>query len=250
MFCKTVAVEAKRRRLGWLALLYLVPAWVCAQTGFPCPGEQEQARATMRQVERQWPLRDGRDTVSEYVQNLGTRLAAGLPAGRSTAWRFSVVRDYAVNAFSIGGGYVYVTEGALLSARTEAELAAILAHEIGHQLAGHFCRPPPPGFWDSFLNLFRWPNGREREYSIGALTQVIDPVKEHEADQLAVRLLLSSGYDPHAMLDLARRLPPDSSHLNAPSRIRFLEQLLAGIPPGQRHDSVQFRQIQRLLGGG
>jgi predicted Zn-dependent protease len=71
-----------------------------------------------------------------YVQQLGARLAAtgerpGLP------WTFRVVDDPAVNAFAVPGGFIYVTRGILAHLNSEAELASVLSHEIGHVTARH-----------------------------------------------------------------------------------------------------------------
>lgn len=244
-------MKARSKRL-WVLLSLLclfLPAGAQPQAAFSCPGEQEQARATMRHIEREWPLRNRQDPVSAYVQALGDRLAGSSPEARPWSWRFAVLRDYSVNAFAIGGGYIYVTEGALQFSRNESELASILAHEMGHQLAGHFCRPQP-GFWDSLLGLFDWRTDEVRRIRIGSLTQVLDPAKENEADSLAIRLLLTAGYDPHALFNLARRLPADTYHLGDPRRIQILEQLLAGVPRRFTDDSERFRQIKRLLAQG
>lgn len=53
------------------------------------------------------------------------------------------MRDRSANAFAIGGGRIYVNEGVVTLCETESELAAILAHEMAHQLAGHFVDPAP-----------------------------------------------------------------------------------------------------------
>jgi predicted Zn-dependent protease len=74
--------------------------------------------------------------LQQYIQQLGARLAAtgerpGLP------WTFRVVDDPAVNAFAVPGGFVYVTRGILAHLNSEAELASVVAHEIGHVTARH-----------------------------------------------------------------------------------------------------------------
>jgi predicted Zn-dependent protease len=74
--------------------------------------------------------------LQRYVQDLGTRLAArserpGLP------WTFRVVDDPVVNAFALPGGFVYVTRGILAHLNSEAELSAVMGHEIGHVTARH-----------------------------------------------------------------------------------------------------------------
>jgi predicted Zn-dependent protease len=74
--------------------------------------------------------------LQQYLQQLGARLAAtgerpGLP------WTFRVVDDPAVNAFAVPGGFIYVTRGILAHLNSEAELASVVGHEIGHVTARH-----------------------------------------------------------------------------------------------------------------
>ncbi len=74
--------------------------------------------------------------LQRYVQELGTSLAKqserpGLP------WTFRVLDDPQVNAFAIPGGYIYITRGILAHLNSEAQLASVLGHEIGHVTARH-----------------------------------------------------------------------------------------------------------------
>ena len=74
--------------------------------------------------------------LQSYIGQLGQSLAAkgqrpGLP------WRFTVLDSPVVNAFAVPGGAVYVTRGILALMSSEAELAAVLGHEIGHVNARH-----------------------------------------------------------------------------------------------------------------
>ena len=52
-------------------------------------------------------------------------------------WQFRVVDDPLVNAFAVPGGFIYVTRGILAHMESEAELASVLGHEIGHVTARH-----------------------------------------------------------------------------------------------------------------
>ena len=106
-------------------------------------------------------------------------------------WRVNVVRNRAANAFAIGAGYIYVTDGALTFVEDESELAAILAHEMGHQLSGHFCRQgPPPSLWSG---LFGGGAPALRTRGVGSLSLVVDLAKEQEADRRALDLLIGRG---------------------------------------------------------
>ena len=76
------------------------------------------------------------ERLTQYVTGIGRKLAAHseYPADR---FRFTVLDTPIVNAFALPGGYVYVTRGLIALAGSEAELAGVLAHEIGHVTARH-----------------------------------------------------------------------------------------------------------------
>jgi predicted Zn-dependent protease len=214
----------------------------------PCDGKHQAVDVSLQRIENEWPMRGSGDRVSQYVQKLGVRLAQYTGRGRMIPWQFSVVRNLAPNAFSIGGGYVFITDGAINFVQSESELAAILAHELGHELAGHFCGASDLSDTGGLFDIFSAPKIEERQVGIGSLTLVIDPVMEQEADQIAVSILQTGGYDPRAMLDVARHLPRgDMVHPMDSQRLQSLESLLAKIPPTKAQDSEDFRTIKRIL---
>ncbi len=138
--------QAERIRLPLLALALLSS---CCQSAWAlCGDEVLRAKQTAERIDQEWPVRTAGDAVSAYLQSLGQRLAPSqsvLDIGRYVTydwpehWLFRAVRDKSANAFSIGNGRTYVTDGVILAAENEAQVAAILAHEMGHQLAAHFC---------------------------------------------------------------------------------------------------------------
>lgn len=241
---------------GWgkalVVLLFLFQLHAHAEVDSFCAGEREQALKVAQRIDREWPLFGHGDIPSVYIRALGERLAQSTAQGRVVPWHFQVVRDRAANAYWVGGGFVYVTEGALNLVQTESEIAAILAHEMGHQLAGHLCQAPPT-LWESFWSLMGgWStpeSGREvHKQGVGSLTQVIDMAKELEADRLAVQILDLAGYDPRAVLTVARRLPAgDSFHrLRDQRRIRALEDLVVGYPSRSEKGSKGSKELQRV----
>ncbi len=74
--------------------------------------------------------------LQSYVASIGKRMAAKSERP-NLPWEFHVVNDAAVNAFALPGGFIYVTRGLLGSMNSEAELATVLGHEIGHVTARH-----------------------------------------------------------------------------------------------------------------
>lgn len=167
-----------------------------------CGDEVFRAKQTAERIDQEWPVRTGGDTVSAYLQNLGQRLAprqSFLDIGRYATydwpqqWLFRAVRDSAANAFSIGNGRTYVTDGVIMAAESEAQVAAILAHEMGHQLAGHFCGEAEGGAAPGRM--------------VGSLSQAMDVRKEMEADSMALAILTAAGYPAGAMLDTVVKMP-------------------------------------------
>jgi len=140
--------------------------------------------------------------LGELVQRVGDRLAANSHRPE-LIYRFT-----AVNAFALPGGYIYITRGMLAYLNSEAELAAVLGHEIGHVTARHSVRQQStataagllgavvaaatgvPGV-DTLTNLAStaFVRGYGREYEL-------------EADRLGAQYLARSGYDPEAMLEV------------------------------------------------
>jgi predicted Zn-dependent protease len=74
--------------------------------------------------------------LQAYVAGIGKRMAAKSERPH-LPWEFHVVNDAAVNAFAIPGGFIYVTRGLLANMNSEAELATVVGHEIGHVTARH-----------------------------------------------------------------------------------------------------------------
>jgi predicted Zn-dependent protease len=214
-----------------------------------CQGEAEWALANVLRIAQEWPLRPSADPLSGYARSLVERLARASGDG-DIPWRVAVARNRAPNAFAAGGGYLYITDGALDFADNESELVAILAHEMGHQLSGHFCRREERSGFFTWLFGGGGDAGQDvRRHELGSLSLVVDPVKEQEADNRAVAVLRAAGYDPHAMLAVARRLRSAAgpTHLQDPRRIRSLEASLARVPPQAIADSEDFQSAKRAL---
>lgn len=197
-----------------------------------CHSERTVARDAAARIEREWPLRST-DAVTEFVRRVGTRLAEHAQDS-PYPWTFTVVRDRSANAFAIGGGAIYVHDGTIAVARNEAEVAAVLAHEMGHQLAGHFCvEPQEDAGWSGWLaDLIG--DGAPAGRGVGSMRQTVDPVREREADQLSIPILEAAGFDPRAALDIARRAGCDG--LDGRRRTDELARLLKGIAPRGAHD--------------
>ncbi|MCS7101190.1 MAG: M48 family metalloprotease, partial [Burkholderiaceae bacterium] len=92
--------------------------------------ERKLGEAIMRQAQRDPSYLPDPD-ATEYLNTLGYQLVAASGA-RHMDFSFFVVRDPMLNAFALPGGFIGVHTGLVLAAQSESELAAVLAHEIGH----------------------------------------------------------------------------------------------------------------------
>lgn len=197
-------------KLRHVALLMLAAVATAASAqSNPCPEERQRAAAVRERIERDWPLR-GYDAVTRYIDDFGYGLARKSGIAGVSRWRFRVVQDTSINAYSIGDGQVYITEGAIVAAADESELAAILAHEMGHDIAGHLCprseRDEQTPDWDVFSPAAPPPARSRTESYYGTLRQVIDPEKEREANRNAAVILRKAGYDPRAIRRIEQRI--------------------------------------------
>lgn len=149
----------------------------------------------------------GRD-LGFYVSRLGANLArhSELPAGHFT---FTLIDSPIVNAFALPGGYVYISRGLMALANDEAELAGVLAHEIGHVTARHTAqritnaqRGQALSVGAAILGSIAGVRGvGQAANQAAALTlQSWSREQELEADRLAIRYMLRAGYDPRAMV--------------------------------------------------
>jgi predicted Zn-dependent protease len=166
-------------------------------------GEQESARRIHTQVIQVYGLYEDQ-AVQDYVQRVGARLAANTPLA-SWNFKFFVLDDDSVNAFTTGGGYVYVHRGLLVYLNSEAELAAVLGHEIGHNTARHPARSQTRGVLASVLAtgaaIMTGSPALAEMADVGAQAWIQGYGRENEmeADRLGLEYATRTGYRPEAM---------------------------------------------------
>jgi predicted Zn-dependent protease len=200
--------------------------------------------------------------LQRYVQDLGTRLAArserpGLP------WTFRVVDDPVVNAFALPGGYIYVTRGILAHLNSEAELSAVVGHEIGHVTARHSATQmsrqqlAQVGLAiGSIVSKDVERFGGIASAALGVLFLKYSRDNESEADALGLRYMRRADYAaremPNVFVVLSRvsaAQPGDrtpewlATHPNPENRYARISQMIAALPPdslGHRVDRERY----------
>lgn len=149
--------------------------------------------------------------LEELVQRVGENLARHSHRPE-LAYHFTIVDSAQVNAFALPGGYIFITRGMLAYLNSEAELAAVLGHEIGHVTARHSVRQQSTsavtGILGAVLAASTGIQGTDTLTSMAGTAIVRGYGREHEleADRLGAEYLARSGYDPEAMLKVVTLL--------------------------------------------
>jgi predicted Zn-dependent protease len=162
--------------------------------------------------------------LQQYVSGIGLKIAK--TTERPTLpWTFSVIDDPAVNAFAIPGGHIFITRGILGAMNSEAELASVLGHEIGHVTARHSVHQMSQQQLATLgLGLGSILSSTVAQYG-GLLSQGLQVLflkysrdDESQADALGFRYMTANNYDPRemaAMFHTLDRETPDEGRLPA-----------------------------------
>lgn len=162
--------------------------------------------------------------VLKYVREVGDRIARTSPHS-DVPIRFFVVKDPAINAFAIPGGNVYVNTGLLKTADDEAELASVIAHEIGHVVRRHAAIQVSHAIgMSAFQQSILGGNSTQAAQIVNSLLAKgvmfnFSREDEFEADTIAVRTLYHAGYDPQAIKRLFFKLVQTYGDSTPPTRI-------------------------------
>jgi len=145
--------------------------------------------------------------LQAYVEQVGKKLAA-ISHRPELEYHFTIIDSPDINAFALPGGYVYVNRGLLDYLTTEAQLAAVLGHEIGHITARHAVRQNTAAKTSTALSVVTVlatgvsSLGETANLFGGALISGYGREMELEADGLGAEYLVKAGYDPNAMVEV------------------------------------------------
>lgn len=189
------------------------------------------------------------DAWQSYIQEFGERLAA-TSERPDLPWTFRVVDDPAVNAFALPGGFVYVTRGLLGHLTSEAELASVMGHEIGHITARHSAAEmSKQQLIGAGLVIGSIASDQIAKYAgtasqaLGILYLKYSRDDETQADELGLRYMGRTNFDPREMPPVfamlgrmsasegGGRLPEWlATHPSSANRIEAINREIAALP--------------------
>lgn len=265
---------SRTRPLLAVALL----AWLTACATNPVTGRRELSLISEAQE-----IQMGKEASAADVQRVGEfasgpatdlvkRIGSGMAAQSerpNLPWEFHLLDDAAVNAFAYPGGFIFVTRGLMTHLNSEAELAEVIGHEIGHVTAKHTVAAMSKQqitqiglVGASILSPQVAKYGDVLGVSAGLLFLKFGREDELQADELGFRYSLAQSYDvresPKVFMTLGRlsggagaRIPEwQSTHPDPGNRVQRAEQRLAGLPPGSLTSvKVNRDSYLRLLNG-
>jgi predicted Zn-dependent protease len=171
--------------------------------------EVEIGRGIAATVAGRWKVLDD-PALMTYVGLVGSVVAQQSPRANEVAWKFAVLDTDEVNAFAAPGGYVFITRGALEVIESEAELAGVLAHEVGHVDAKHVLAQVRKFDMMSRARAEADLDGPLLDLIAGRATSMLfmglNRQDEQEADSLAVAYAAAAGYQPDGMLQFLRHV--------------------------------------------
>jgi hypothetical protein len=234
----------------------------------------EIGQQAAQEVRRELPLLND-ERVDDYVERVGERLVNAIPAEyRHDQFRYSfaVINQKEINAFALPGGPMFLNRGMIEAAKSEGEVAGVMAHEIAHvalrhgtaqatkaekfqigAIAGQVLGAIVGGGLGSVIS-------QGSQFGLGAYFLKYGREYEREADLLGAQIMARAGYDPRRMADMFRTIErqgggsggPEwlSSHPNPGNRYEAIQREAANLRiEGTAPSQAEFQTIQSRLRG-
>jgi len=162
-----------------------------------------------KQIEKENKILDNY-ALTQYVNDIGQNLAK-VCFRKDIKYHFKIIDSDIINAFALPGGFIYIYGGALVEMDNEAQLAAVLAHEMGHVAARHSVKQLQKAQIYSTLASILLKDEKEIIHQLSNIAANLvflgySRKAEFEADELGAYFTYQAGYDPQGMLEFFEKL--------------------------------------------
>ncbi len=212
----------------------------------------EQQYAPMRQSQGGDYVVD--EALTDYIREIGQKLAA--VSDRKLPYEFNVLNSSVPNAWALPGGKIVVNRGLLTELKDEAELAAVIGHEIVHAAAKHGARTMSRGMLMQGAMLATVTASQGKDYAqlvqmgagLGAklITTKYGRDAERESDLYGMKYMSRAGYDPQGAVDLQKTFVK----LSEGHKSDWMSGLFASHPPSQERVDNNIKTAAELPPGG
>jgi Zn-dependent protease with chaperone function len=267
------------RLIPAMAVALAMAASAAAQTKVVAPRNTYSVQEDIKlgqeaasEVKRELPMLED-DRVDDYVETVGRRLAEAVPAEfRHNGFRytFDVVNQKEINAFALPGGPMFLNRGMIEAAKSEGEMAGVMAHEISHVALRHGTAQATSAQKPAILGTIGQIAGAiiggglgqvlSTGSQIGAGLTVMKYGREYErqADILGAQILARAGYDPREMANMFRTIEKQgggggpewmSSHPNPGNRYNAIIEESKSLRVQGNGNTGDFQSVQARLNG-
>ncbi len=174
--------------------------------------ELQLGQQAAAEIAKNMTLLPASDPLARYVDSIGQKIAA-VSDRPELFYHFHVVDDATINAFALPGGFIYIYRGLLAHLNSEAEVAAVLGHEIGHVTARHavkrYTQMQAYQLGMVLTSIFvsiPQTAGQLSDLVAMAVIQGYGREAESQSDELALKYLARAEYDPHAIIGILKTL--------------------------------------------
>ncbi|HEY0426598.1 MAG TPA: M48 family metallopeptidase [Pyrinomonadaceae bacterium] len=247
--------------LVWAMLL--MPLAAMAQTNVKAPKNKYKVqddikigREASAEVEKQFPILNNETEATRYVESVGRKLVAAIPAQYQHPefqFSFKIVNARDINAFALPGGPMYVNRGMIDAATNEGEMAGVMAHEISHVALRHGTAQATQQSnpLNQILGIGAILGGAilggqtgaaigQTIYS-GLLVYPYSRDYETQADTLGAQIMANAGYDPTDLANMFKTIEKESGGSNGP------DWLSTHPNPANRYENIsRERQLLRI----
>ena len=276
----TARLSAHRyTRLLPVLLLAVAIANPAAQTritpeknGYSVADDVKLGQEAAAEAKKQLPMLND-DRVDDYVEDVGSRLAAAIPGELRHAgfrYTFDVVNQKEINAFALPGGPMFLNRGMIEAAKTEAEMAGVMAHEIAHvalrhgtaqatkgqkfqigAIAGQILGAIVGGAAGSVIS-------QGSQFGLGAYFLKYGREYERQADLMGAQIMARAGYDPREMANMFKTIQAEggrsgpewlSSHPDPGNRYAAIVKEASMLRVEGNANTGQFQSIRSRLTG-
>ena len=246
--------------LVWTMLM--MPLAAAAQTNVKMPKNKYKVSEDVKigreasvEVEKQFPILNNETEATRYVESVGRRLVAAIPAQYQQPefqYTFKIVNARDINAFALPGGPMYVNRGMIEAANNEGEMAGVMAHEISHVALRHGTAQATQASnpINQILGIGAILGGAILGGQTGAqLGQMVaagyflrySRDYETQADTLGAQIMANAGYDPIDLANMFKTIEKESGGSSAP------EWLSSHPSPANRYENInRERQLLRI----
>ena len=271
-------LRVQARAAATLVAIVMTATAAAAQTRVQAPPNKYSPSDDLKlglqaaqEVDKEMPVMHDNE-VNSYLEGIGRRLAENIPPQfRHPEFRYSFtgVNLKEINAFALPGGPMFINRGMIEKARTEGEVAGVMAHELSHvalrhgtaqqtkatpyavgSIAGQILGAIVGGGWGQVIS-------QGSQFGLGAAFLRYSREYEKQADILGTHIMAAAGYDPRDMANVFKTIEQDggpggpqwlSDHPNPGNRYDYIMKEAQALRVNSaEHDSQQFHAVQAHL---